>query len=209
MTTTFRAITMPVNQKVADSNGKGIFAKVGEATIYVPILSDLQPFVSAEVAKDEKGQPMEDEGIPVYVSDEANWLQGAVLAMVKAQARNKLQPKTADLKPGNTIATNWAELCAEGTRGGGAGLAIAREAKAAFAEWIATQGLSENAANTLQTLFGNRAALQLQREDIKDKVKARIMAWGESLTPEMADRFDRPLSAVLEACEATKADMEF
>lgn len=199
----FKTITMPVSKKV-----NGAFQKVGEATIYVPLLQDLIPFITTEVKKDEKGQPMEEDGIPVYEKDEANWIQGAVLAMVKAQARNKLVSGTADLKENNKIATNWEELCAEGVRDG-AGLAIAREAKASFAEWLSKQGLSENAVNTLNTLFGNRAALQLQADGVKEKVKNRILAWGESLDEATAEKFTRPINAVLEACEAKTAELEF
>lgn len=200
---TFKQINMPVSKKV-----NGAFQEVGKVDIHVPLLSDAAKFIMSEQKKDEKGALVEEDGLPVYESDEANWLQGAILAMVKAQARNKLKSGTAELKDNNKIATNWEELCAEGVRDG-AGLAIAREAKASFAEWIAKQGLSENAANTLNTLFGNRAALQLQADGVKEKVKARIMAWGESLDEATAEKFTRPITAVLEACDTKALEMDF
>jgi hypothetical protein len=192
----FKQIVMPVSKKV-----NGAFQEVGKVTIHVPGLADLIPFITSAQKKDEKtGALIEEDGIPVYEADEANWLQGAVLAMVKAQARNKLVSGTADLKEGNKIATIWAELCAEGVRDG-AGLAIARECKAAFADWLAKQGLSENAVATLNTLFGNKAALSVQAAGVKEKVKARIMSFGESLSEELMEKYNRPISGVLEACD--------
>jgi len=194
-----------VNMVVSKRENKE-FKKVGEVDIFVPPVSEITAVTAtAEIKKGEDGKDMEDEGLPVFTDDRMNWLYGAVYAAVKAQARNKLQPGTATLKDNNKIATNWDELVAEGVRDG-AGLKIARECKAAFAEWVSKQGLSEAAGNTLITLFGNKAALQLQSHGTKEKVKARILAFGESLSEEDAEKFNRPVSSVLEACEAAEED---
>jgi len=197
----FQKVTMDVSKKIKDAQGNGLFSKVGEATIFVPLLKDITPHVVADIKKDDKGADVFEDGVPIYVTDEANWIQGAILAMVKAQARNKLKSGTAELKDGNKIPENWEELCAEGVRDG-AGLALARECKTAFGEWLATQGLSEAAANTLNILFGNKNALATQDSAVKAKVKARILAFGESLTPELAEKYARPVTNVLEACES-------
>jgi hypothetical protein len=196
---TFTKVTMPVSKRE-----KGEFKPVGEVAVYVPLLAELTAIAAAAaIKKDEKGADIIEDGIPVYEDDKANWVQGAVFAMVKAQARNKLQSGTATLKEGNKIAENWEELTAEGVRDG-AGLAIARECKAAFGEWIAKQGLSEAATQTLITLFGNKAALQLQSDTVKDKVKARIMAFGEALSEELVEKYNRPITSVIEACSSTE-----
>ena len=196
-----------VNMVVSKRENKE-FKKVGEVDIFVPPVQEITAVTAtAQVKKDEKDptKDAEEDGLPVFVDDRMNWLYGAVYAAVKAQARNKLQPGTATLKDNNKIATNWDELIAEGVRDG-AGLKIARECKDAFKEWVAKQGLSEAASNTLVTLFGNKAALQLQSQGTKDKVKARILAFGESLSEEDAEKFNRPVSSVLEACEPTEED---
>lgn len=199
----FTKITIDVSKK---ENGK--FNKVGEQTIHVPVLADVIPFITSEIKKDEKGAEVYEDGIPVYVDDKANWLQGAILAMVKAQARNKMVPGTATLKEGNKIAENWEELCAEGVRDG-SGLALAREFKAAFEEWVNKQGLSEAAAKTLITLVSNRAALTLQQQGTKDKVKARLEGFATDLDAEKLEKFTRPLEAAINACEATADAMDF
>jgi hypothetical protein len=195
---TFAQVKIDVSKK---ENGK--HAKVGEQTIFVPTLKDIIPFVTSEIKKDEKGAEVYEDGLPVYESDQANWLQGSILAMVKAQARNKMVPGTANLKDGQKIAETWEELTAEGVRDG-SGLALAREFKAAFAEWVSKQGLSEGAANTLITLVSNRAALTLQQQSTKDKVKARLEAFADSLDAEKVEKFMRPLEAATNACEATE-----
>lgn len=196
---TFAKITIDVSKK---ENGK--FNKVGEQIIHVPLLSDIMAFVGSPIKKDDKGADLIEEGIPVYESDEANWVQGAILASVKAQARNKMVSGTAQLKDGQKIPETWAELCAEGVRDG-SGLALAREFKSAFAEWVSKQGLSEAAANTLSTLVNNKAALTLQAEAVKAKVAAKLEQFAESLDPAQLEKFMRPLEA---ATAATQGDAE-
>ena len=203
---TFQTIQMPVSKKTV-VNGVNQHVEVGKATVHVPLLADVIPFITAAQKVDDKGVAVAEDGIPVYDQDAANWVQGAILAMVKAQARNKLVTGSVDLKPNNKIATTWEELCAEGVRDG-AGLAIAREAKAAFADWLNKQGLKDAAVATLNTLFGNKAALALQSSGVKEKVKARIMAFGESLDETTMEKFTNPINSVLEACEVSEDAME-
>lgn len=196
---TFQAITIDVSKKE-----NGAFKKVGEQTIFVPLLADIIQYVTSPIKKDEKGNEVIEDGIPVYEADPANWVQGAMLAMAKAQARNKMKSGTAELKDGQKIATNWEELCAEGVRDG-SGLALAREFKQSFADWIKTQGLSEAASNMLVTLVSNKAALLLQTQATKEKVKARLEAFAESLDSAAVEKFMRPLQSAVDAC-AESAD---
>lgn len=199
----FNKITIDVSKK---ENGK--FNKVGEQTIYVPTLQEVIPFITSAIKKDDKGNEVYEDGLPVYEDDKANWVQGAILASVKAQARNKMVPGTATVKEGLKIAENWEELIAEGVRDG-SGLALAREFRAAFAEWVSKQGLSEGAANTLTTLVSNRAALTLQAPGVKEKVKARLEGFANDLDPEKLEKFMRPLQAATDACTAEADAMDF
>jgi len=198
----FAKITIDVSKK---ENGK--FNKVGEQVIHCPTLADIIQFVTSPVKKDDKGAEMSDEGLPVYESDEANWVQGAMLAAVKAQARNKMVSGTAQLKDGQKIPETWAELCAEGVRDG-SGLALAREFKAAFGDWVAKQGLSEAAANALTTLVSNKAALTLQSESVKKKVADRLAQFADGLEPDALEKFMRPLEAATAATQAVE-ELEF
>lgn len=198
-----QSIQMEVSKKV---NGK--FAKQGEVTITVPVLADVIAFVTSPIKKDDKGAEIVEDGLPVYEDDKANWLQSAMLASIKAQARNKLVSGTATLKDGNTIPTDWEGILAEGVRGGGEALAIAREAKTAFAEWMAKQGKSEAATNAVVGLFSNRQALSLQSATNKGKVKAYVESFAESLDEAALERITKPVEAELAACEDT-AEVDF
>lgn len=194
----FAVIKMIVSKKENKAH-----VKVGEQDIYCPTLKDLLPVIGSEIKKDDKGAEVIEDGLPVYEDDKANWLQGAVLAAVKAQARNKMIPGTATLKDGAKIAEDWDGLTAEGERGQGAGLALLREFKASFTDFISKQGLSEAATNTLIQLVGNKAALTLQQTSTKDKVRARLEKFAESLDAAQLEKLARPFEAALEACTAT------
>jgi len=183
--------------------GKKQRVKVGEVAITVPTIEDVLEFVgSAKVTGEE-------DGLPVYSDDRANFLQSAILAYVKAGARNKLIPGTATVKDGLKIPTNWEELCAEAERGGnGQALKIYAEAKAAFADWISKQGKSQATQNLLISLFNNKQALIMQAPDMKAKVKPYFEEFANSLDEETLERLQRPIEAVLEGCEATVASAD-
>lgn len=198
----FTKISIDVSKK---ENGK--HNKIGTMDIHVPTLRDVVPFITSEIKKDEKGAEVFEDGLPVYEADEANWLQAAILASVKAQARNKMTPGTATLKDGQKIPESWAELCAEGVRDG-SGLKLMHAFKAAFSEWVAKQSLSEAASATLVTLVGNKAALTLQQQSTKDKVKARLEAFANDLAPEKLEEFMRPLDAALTACSPAATGLD-
>lgn len=198
-----KKITIDVSKKVeVPGQSKGVFKKVGEMIISVPPLAECVQYVASPIKKDEKGVDVEEDGLPVYEADEANWIQSAILAAVKAQARNKMVSGTATLKENLKIAETWAELCAEGVRGN-QGLQLARDFKAAFAEWISKQGLSEAATATLITLVSNKQALQLQTPATKTKVQARLESFATALSADDLEKYQRPLEAGMLNCEAT------
>lgn len=181
---------MPVSKK--DDKTKK-YVEVGAVEVTVPVLADLIPFMGSK----ESG---EEEGVPVYEAPEANFIMSAIMAYVKAGARNKLVSGTANVKDGLKIPETWAEFTAEGVRGGGEALAIQREAKAAFAEYIAKSGKSEAVINTLVMLFNNKPALQLQADANKAKVQGFVEAFAESLDEAALERLQRPIDSVLAAC---------
>lgn len=191
-------VIIPVSKKV---NGK--YEQQGEVAITVPTIEDILKFVAAaKVTGDE-------DGLPVYDADEANWVQSAMLAYVKATTRNKLVPGTAQVKPGLVIPTDWAGLCAEGERGGnGAALQLAREVKEAFGKWAATLGKSQATTATLVSYFSNKTALQLASDDHKAKIKGYVEQFAESLDEATLERYQRPIENVLETASAVTAETE-
>lgn len=173
---------------------------VGEIVVTIPVLEDILPFVTSKITGEE-------DGLPVYESDEANYVMSALAAYTKAAARNKLIAGTATLKDGLSIPTDWAGLCAEGDRGGnGAALAILREVKSAFADYAKTLGKSEAATAMMVSLFGNRTALESQTIQNKQKMKAYVESFIETLEADALERFQRPLENVIEACDKATAE---
>jgi hypothetical protein len=185
-----KAITVTASKKI-----DGKYVEQGKYNITVPLLDDCAAqIVGAKVTGEE-------EDLPVYDNDIANFVQSALLAYVKAAARNKLQPGTAEVKPGLKIATNWEELCAEGDRGGnGAALALNREVKDAFAKWASTLGKSEATVRVMVTYFSNKAALETASADHKAKLSDYVDQFGASLEEETLARYSRPLENVSAAC---------
>lgn len=171
--------------------------EIGAVNIFTPDMSEIAKIAvgAKETSKDET------DGLPVFDSQEANWLFGAVFNAVKMAARNKLENKSIKLKEGLSIAETLESLTEEGQRGGGGeGLAILREVKSAFADWVATLGKSETTTSFIVTMFTNRAALATQTINVKEKMGKYIEEFGAKLTDEQLDRFSRPLEAITAAC---------
>lgn len=199
----FAHLTIEVNKKVAAK-----FVKVGEVAIYCPTLEDAAFPPVRQL--DEAGKEVFEDGLPVYKEKAHNWIQGAILAQVKAQARNKLQTGTATLKDGQTIATDWETLTAEGDRGGnGDALAAVREAKAAFAKHVGTLGKSQKAQDTLTTLFASKQSLALQSPENKQKMAAYVEGFAASLDEAQLARFMKYLEGISGACEVTDEVEDF
>ena len=204
-----KTIKMPVSITVATVGGKKERKEVGSVDLTVPVIEDIIPFMGAKVTGEE-------DGLPVYDSDEANFVVSALVAYCKISARNKTEvvgegeAAKVKVKDGMKIPTTWEELCQEGTRGGGAAaMAILREAKEAFATWFRTLGKSEAAVATAVTLFSNRSALELQDAKMKEKMTGYVSAFAESLSEELVEKFSRPLENVLNAATAVKDAEDF
>lgn len=197
----FASLQIEVNEKV---NGK--YSKIGEQTIFVPTLHAIFP--NLVIAKDKDNNEVYEDGLPVYTDDKANYVQGSILAAVKAQARNKLVK--GKLKAGQAIASTWEALLAEGERVGNPdALAAIREAKADFAKHVAGLGKSEGAQNTLTTLFGSKQALSLQTPENKAKMAKYVEEFAISLDEAKMARYMKYLESVAKACEATEEVDDF
>lgn len=195
----FAQTKIEIAKKVGDKR-----EKVGEVIIYVPTLEAFG--IAAEVSS------IDDDGLPIYKDDKQDFLFSAIVAAVKAKARNSLVSGTADLKAGNTIATNFTELLAEGTRGGGAeALAVVRELKAKMGFWLAS--VEKKSAGTqafINGLFANRQALSLQSETNRGKMVEYINRFAEWLADdnlELLEKGQKYVNSLLEAAQAaTSAD---
>lgn len=182
---------------ISKRNGEGEkTSKVGEVTIFYPLLSELG--LNAEPTK------FDEEGYPVYETEQVQYVFDAVLSQVKAQARNKLQSGTAILKDGNKIAETIEELLAAGERGGEA-LKIRREFLDSFKKFLTASGKSAPYQAAVYDLVSTPKVISLQTEDRKAKISAMLVQYATGLTQEQAGRFAKNLLNIEEACKAINA----
>lgn len=193
-----KSFTMEVSKKEL-VNGTSQYVKQGDVTIYYPTLADLG--IEAKLAEKET----DDDGFPVYADPKAQYAFDAVLAAVKAQARNKLVSGTANLKDGQKIAETVEELLEAGSANKGDALAAIREMLAAFKAWLPSTGKKEAVQAAVYDLAANRKGLALQTADKKQKFMGYLSDFSATLSAEQAVRFERPLLALSDACEAADA----
>lgn len=174
----------------------GAYVKQGEIEVHYPLLSELGLTVEPSGA--------DDDGFPTYQDEKVQYVFDAVLAAVKAQARNRLISGTATLKPGLSIAASVEELLESGGNKGDA-LAANREFLAAFKAWLPSTGKSEKVQAAVYELARNKASVSLQTDDKKQKFAVYLSNFAETLDAEKAARFSRALLALNEACEAGDA----
>ena len=174
----------------------GAYVKQGDIEIFYPLLSELG--LSVDPTKSD------EEGFPIYSDEKVQYVFDAVLAAVKAQARNRLVSGTATLKPGLSIASTVEELLESGGNKGDA-LAAVREFLAAFKTWLPKTGKSEKVQAAVYELARNKASVALQSDDKKAKFAVYLSGFAETLTAEQVARFSRPLLALNEATEAGDA----
>lgn len=183
---------MEVSKKV-----DGAYVKQGEVVVFYPLLAELG--IAIEPTKND------EDGFPVYESEAVQYTFDAVLAAVKAAARNKLVSGTATLKDGAKIAETVQELLEGGGGNKGEALAAAREFLAAFKAWLPSTGKKETVVAAIYNLASNRQSLILQTADKKAKFSVYLADFAETLDEEKAARFTRPLMLLNEACETGDA----
>lgn len=194
-----KSFNMVVSKK-EEVAGKAQYVEQGKIAVFYPLLSEL----GWENAALNAEKPEDEEGFPVYADNKAQYVFDAILAAIKAQARNKLQPGTATLKDGQSIAETVEALLESNTANRGDALAAVREMLAAFKTWLASTGKKEAVQAAVYSLAANRTGLSLQPAEKKAKFLGYITDFATTLDAEKAERFERPLKALEEA--ATSGD---
>lgn len=140
---------------------------VGEVSIFIPTLAAFGLEVAATGT--------DPEGVPTYATNELNWLQNAVKSATLAAARNKLAPKTVEVRDGAKLPTTLAELC-EPSMGGGNPEALRAIAavKALFKKFVAELGKSAKVQVLLTSTFDSPKALAMQPSEVRAKISVYI-----------------------------------
>lgn len=142
--------------------------KVGE---YQTLIPTVERFMSE--VEGAKVTGADEDGLPVYDKDAANWLFRAIVQLAKTEARNKLQPKTAELKAGAKLAETFAELVAPPAHSGSTVLAELADLARNFAAYLAAKGLPAAAVASISQLIRQQNLINLQ----SDVVKTKLAEW--------------------------------
>ena len=172
--------------------------ELSKQTIFCPTLKDFG--IALEPVR------VEEDGSPVYESNEANWLYTAIQQQVKAQARNKFVPQSDTLRPGAKVAENLAELVAPSTGNKGAALVEKRSLLEMFRSWLAAQGKNEAVQKLLSTMLDRTDNLLLQEPAKREKVKAYFVEFGEAKVEVLTDWQVQYLTGAVEACDGEEID---
>ena len=145
--------------------------KVGEFTVFCPTV-----FAFSTVIAEAKVTGTDADGVPEFDTDAANWLQRAITALAKAEARNKLQSGSAEVKPGLKVPTTFEELITPAQGTGSNALAAIADFIKGFQGWIIESGKPEAIATSFGQLCRQRAMIALQGE----KPRAVLAQWLEA-----------------------------
>lgn len=178
--------TMPVSKKV-----DGKYVAVGSVQVPFPSLEDL----GFQVAYTK----LDEEGLPVYEDAKDQYTFDAIMAAVKANARNKLVTGTSELKDGNKIATTLAELFASGERSGQA-LELLRAFVADFKSWVVVLGKTAAINDALTSLIQNKKSLASASDDIKGKINGFLGQFMTALSDEKVEAYAKIFESLDEVC---------
>lgn len=174
-------LTMDVTKTVKKGTGN-VREPVGQVVLYAPALADfgLQAEPTAQAATGEL----------TYADPKVQWLYQALLAAVKANARNKLQTGSTALKPNTKLPVTLEELITP-AESNSTVLAERRAIFDMFKGYLADLAKPDNVKKLLLTFLEKPDTLGLQPAEQRAKIKVYFEEFGskveESLTEWQAD----------------------
>lgn len=190
-----KSYMMEVSKKGILADGSTGYIKQGEVEIFYPLLSELGLAVEPK--------EYDEDGFPVYENDSINFVADAVMASIKAMARNRLQPGTATLKEGLSIAKTVQELTEKAVANTGDHLAATREFLADFKAWLPSTGKAEAVQASLYKAVKNRDSIMSMTAAKKQKIAEDYIAvFAEQLDADKAARYAKAMTAVVDACNS-------
>lgn len=190
-----------LNETVKDeASGKNKYKKIAEIEMPYPTLADFG-ITDAVQAKDDKEQPLFEDGVPVFVNEAHNWMQFAIVQQLKAQNRNKFVD--GKLKDGIKLPENFAELVATGERSGEA-LKARHECRNAFMAHLKSKNKSEVVVKIMGGLLVDSDSIQTSQDKFADALAGHIDTFLATLTEEQKLRYERTVMKAIEALENRK-----
>lgn len=184
---------------VVSKKENGAYVEVGKVDVFYPTLDEMGLAVEPS-GKDE-------DGFPTYADEKVQYVFDAVLAAVKASARNKLVTGTAELKEGNKIADTVEELLATGQRGGEA-LETRRAFLTAFKAWLPSLGKSAGFNTGIYDLVSSTKNLPYMSDARKKAVLGYVTSFASTLATDDVVKYTRILTQIDELCSAVDPLLE-
>ena len=193
-----RAIKLEVSKTVEKAGGVKVREKVGEVSVYSPTLSDfglaVEP-VSQDAATGEL----------TYADPASQWLYGALLGAVKANARNKMQTGSTDLKANNKFASTLEELITPAETGSVV-LAERRGLIDMFKGYLGELAKPDNVKKLLLNFLEKPDTLALQPAEQRGKIKAYFDTFGGQVEDKLTAWQGDYLLNVIAQCEAEEVE---
>ena len=190
-------IKMAVSKTV---NGKR--EEVGKQELYAPTLAE----VIAAIQNAEPTGQDEQTGELVYEGRVEQFVYSALVAQVKANARNKFVPGTTDLRPNAKLPENLEELVAPTVSNKGQALAERRALIEMFKEFTASLAKPDAIKAALVMLFDKPDNLVLQDADKRAKIKPYFEDFGNSVAERLTDWQTNYIESVLNQCDAEEVN---
>lgn len=152
----------------ATQDGSSKRVEIGSFQVIVPTIERfIQEIEGAKVTGTDS------DGLPVYDNDAANFLQSAITAACKMNARNKLAPKSAKARDGLEIPTTFAKLVEPAQVGGSNALAAISDLVKGFTAWMVATGKPAAVHATFGQLLRQQSLIGVQ----SDKVRQVLATW--------------------------------
>lgn len=143
---------------------------VGTLAVNIPTLAAFG--IEAEPVK------FDDIGLPVYGSDELNYLQKSVTNQAMVKVRTFLQKNSVEVKPGKKLPETLAEYIASDSDRGAARREKG-EAIKLFGEWVVSKGKAQAVVDYLCGALANADSFKTQPENKRNMVADAIVKFLE------------------------------
>ena len=193
-----RAIKLEVSKTVEKAGGVKVREKVGEVSVYSPTLADFGMAVEP-VSQDAQ------TGELTYAEPASQWLYNALLGAVKANARNKMQTGSTDLKANNKFASTLEELITPAETGSVV-LAERRGLIDMFKGYLGELAKPENVKKLLLNFLEKPDTLALQPAEQRAKIKAYFDTFGGQVEDKLTAWQGDYLLNVIAQCEAEEVE---
>lgn len=143
---------------------------IGTLAVNIPTLAAFG--IEAEPVK------FDESGLPVYASDELNYLQKSVTNQAMVKVRTLLQKNSVEVKPGKKLPETLAEYIASDSDRGAARREKG-EAIKLFGEWVASKGKPQAVVEYLTGALANVESFKTQPETKRTAVAEALVKFME------------------------------